>query len=190
MEITVAEQTYAFLFSLLTGAALGVFYDVFRVLRIAIRPGKAAIVIQDAIFFVVCGAVTFVFMLTENYGQIRIFLILGELMGFMLYYFTIGALVIKCAHAVIHFFCLVFAFIYKATVLPFRSFGRFLIKKTGPIRSKIVKNTKKAGKNAKLSLKHGGDVLYNLVKKHPKPKQKKERGREKKSREKRKAKKK
>lgn len=55
MEITVAGQTWLFLLSVALGAALGVCYDVFRILRIAFRHPSLAVLLEDILFSLAAG---------------------------------------------------------------------------------------------------------------------------------------
>ena len=101
MEISVSGQALAFLFALLFGAVLGVFYDLFRISRIALRQNAVAIFIEDLFFWIVASVATFLFLLFENSGEVRVYLLLGVVLGAILYYFTLGILVMKLARLIL-----------------------------------------------------------------------------------------
>ena len=82
MEITVAGQTWLFLLSVALGAALGVCYDVFRILRIAFRHPSLAVLLEDILFSLAAAGATFAFLLTTGNGQLRAFFLIGSWWGF------------------------------------------------------------------------------------------------------------
>ena len=83
MEITVAGQTWIFLMSVALGAALGVLYDVFRIVRIAVRTPPAVVLVEDLAFSIVCTTATFLFLIGADKGQLRMFLLIGERLTFV-----------------------------------------------------------------------------------------------------------
>lgn len=163
MEIYLAEQVTVFAEALLVGAALGLLYDVFRITRIAFPTASGVVFAEDVIFFVVCAVVTFFFGLTVIDGALRIFLIFGELFGAVLYYFTIGKLVMGISKKIIAgikavirflikwFFRPIWVAIYQISVFLMRPFA-FL--------GKIFKNILQ---KAKFDLKVKRKVLYNQI---------------------------
>lgn len=165
MGISVAGQTIDFLLACLFGMALGAFYDVFRIIRVAVRCGKAAIFIQDAVFWLLCALSTFMFLLIESSGQVRFFMIFGELIGATVYYLTLGRAVMKCAAAIISAIKTALRFLHKIFGI---IFVKPINKLTGALKPKIKKSgdraeayCKKQGKVLKLRLQHARKVLYN-----------------------------
>ncbi len=86
----IAGEAMLFLTSCLLGAALGVVYDFFRTLRLLIPTGSGLAFIEDGVFFACAGAAEFIFFLNHTYGQLRVFLLAGQGLGFMVYYLTAG----------------------------------------------------------------------------------------------------
>ena len=74
------------------GAVFGAVYDLFRIFRIAVPLPAGVIVAEDVIYFAFCGFMSFFLAMTVNFGQVRFFILLGELLGFLLYYLTLGVL--------------------------------------------------------------------------------------------------
>jgi len=101
LAVSVSGQMLVFLAACLAGAILGSLYDVFRIIRIAIPCGRIAVFIQDIIYLIICTLLTYLFLIMENSGEIRVFIIEGEIIGAIIYYFTIGAVVIKAARLII-----------------------------------------------------------------------------------------
>lgn len=119
MEISVAGQTYTFLMSLIFGAILGLFYDIFRIFRIAFDFGKIAVFIEDALFFTISAVLTFIFIFTVNSGEIRFFILIGILAGAVIYYYTIGMLIYKSAKVIIGFVKMIIRGILRIILKPF-----------------------------------------------------------------------
>ena len=101
MQFFISNQVEIFFYACILGGGIGVIYDLFRILRIAIKPGTVSAFIEDIIFFVMLAVCTFFFLLKFTEGQVRFYVILGEGLGFLLYYFTIGSLIYKIAEIII-----------------------------------------------------------------------------------------
>lgn len=86
----IAGEAMLFLTSCMLGAALGVVYDFFRALRLIVPTGAALAFVEDGVFFAVAGVAEFVFFLNHTYGQLRVFLLVGQGLGFLIYYLTAG----------------------------------------------------------------------------------------------------
>lgn len=162
MDISVTEQTADFLLACLFGAVLGLFYDVFRVFRVAVPCSKAAIFLQDLLFWFVCAASTFLFLLCCNAGEIRFFLLLGELLGALLYYFTFGVLVMKSARALVALLRRFFAFLFRLVSAPVRFFARLLSRFVNCMINWMKNLMKTRIKHAKTHLQQRTGKVYNL----------------------------
>ena len=92
---SVPEHTSLFLLSVVMGAALGVVYDCFRVFRILFPHASRskAVVIEDIIFWLIYGFCVFCYAAALARGQVRFFIVLGSLTGFVLYIVTVGNLI-------------------------------------------------------------------------------------------------
>lgn len=107
---TVSEQCVLFLLSVVLGAGIGVFYDVFRTLRIVFPPAakKNAVFAEDIVFMVASGAAVFLYAAVLCRGQVRFFCVIGTFLGFLLYIATVGSLIVgilrSIASAVRNFF--------------------------------------------------------------------------------------
>lgn len=89
------NQFLMVLYSLMLGAFLGVFYDIFRILRLLINPKNLSVFIQDIIYFLISGFVTFVFVLIMNSGESRFYILAGEALGWILYHVSLGDFIYK-----------------------------------------------------------------------------------------------
>lgn len=161
MGIHLADQTRSFLGAILLGAALGLLYDVFRIVRIAFPAGKARLFVEDVLYFMVCAAASFLFLLTSSDGIVRVFLLIGELIGVVLFHSTLGILVMRVAQAIINAVKAVLRFLLRWILLPiWRVFYAIMSLFMRPARwiGKFVKNYLR---KVKFRLKVRRIVVYN-----------------------------
>lgn len=95
MEKNLSEQLTVFLWSCAFGFCFGIIYDIFRFLRVLKFNSKLQIYIQDILFMCVFGLYTFIFTAAYNFGEIRFYIVLGELLGLVSYRYTLGELTIR-----------------------------------------------------------------------------------------------
>lgn len=164
MSISVTKQLFDFLLAMLVGGLLGAVYDLFRISRLTFGGGRVGIFFQDLVFFLFCTIVTFLFLVVDNSGEIRAFLLVGELLGALLYFFTLGKLVLRTAERTVE---PAKKAVHKAaravrepSVRAARAFGRGL-KRNGENVKKIWSN---ACKVFKIRLQGSKRMLYNQLK--------------------------
>lgn len=92
-----STQLQAFLISCVVGLLFGLIYDVFRVFRIVIPHNSILVAIEDIILLTAYGIFTICFAFSIMRGQIRFFFLVGNFIGFILWYLTIGSVIIKTA---------------------------------------------------------------------------------------------
>ena len=162
--IAVNTQTIIFLQAILMGAVFGAVYDLFRIFRIAVPLPAGVIVVEDVIYFAFCGFMSFFLAMTVNFGQVRFFILLGELLGFLLYYLTLGVLVMKCAQQIIAFIRWIFQVLWKLILRPVVRLLMWIGKKVAKIFGKLGKNAKKAVQKNRKHLQTRRILLYNYFK--------------------------
>ena len=155
--LTIADQTRLFLLALGLGFLLGIVYDLFRVVRMAFTMRRVGVFIQDVLFFLTCAAATFLFLLAVNQGEIRGFIIAGEGLGFLIYYFSFGLLGRACEQ---FFWCMRFIGCFRY----FRAFSRSFFASGKKLFCKnwdICKENLKKIARIKFNLKH--HKLYCII---------------------------
>lgn len=149
--IFVSQQKLAFilLYSLFIGVFLGIVYDVFRIRRLAFntkacfskkgtnevaRKENAAdcviIFFEDVLFALISSIVVCIFIFYMNSGQFRGIAIIGALFGFLLYYLTVGRLVMYFSGVIIGFFKYLIRKIYEYTLRPIKKGAIFIMRHT------------------------------------------------------------
>ncbi len=75
------------------GGVIGVLYDGFRLARLVFPVGRRLVFLEDGLFCLAAAALLFKFTLRLCNGQLRLFVVVGCALGFILYYGTVGSLV-------------------------------------------------------------------------------------------------
>ena len=121
---TLSQQTVYFLASIAFGAALAVLYGVIRLFRYAVHSRTLPVILSDIFFFIAAGVLTSLFSLPFNKGEVRGFIIVGELIGFLTIHLTLGSL---CARA------------SEAFMMSLGKFGRKISKIVKKLFEKVLK---------------------------------------------------
>ncbi|MEG0693175.1 MAG: spore cortex biosynthesis protein YabQ [Oscillospiraceae bacterium] len=126
----IANEVFVFLKACILGVFFGGLYDVFRILRLSFKNPKFLIFIEDVLYCSIVTLASFIFIVMENSGYLRAFLIIGELLGSMLYFFTVSIVIMKSAHLIIKLTRKILKFFYKITLEPFVKLFRYIAPKT------------------------------------------------------------
>lgn len=132
MELSFAQQTAAFGWSILLGIGLALFYGVLKFLRVLFAFGKAAVIVVDVIFMLVWALAAFYFSLAFLSGYIRLYVFFGSFIGFAAY-----------------------------RLFPGRLLGRIYCTLIGALKAIFHKICIKVKLFAKYLLKIAGKLLYN-----------------------------
>ncbi len=161
--IGIAFQTKVFLLSLGLGFILGVLYDVFRIVRLIVSAGKKAAVVQDILYVLFVTFFTFIFMLVVNEGRLRFYALLGQTLGFFVYYFAFGAVAIAFAQRAVVVSRGALKLFSRIVSAPFRALFSLFSKLFGFLHSFFRKKLNIFRKNLKMYLKKLSGMMYNLI---------------------------
>lgn len=89
------NQAYTFLLFILNGICIGIFFDLFRILRKTFKTSDWITYIEDVVFWILSGVITLYFIFAFNHGEIRLYLFLGILLGIIFYILSISKYFIK-----------------------------------------------------------------------------------------------
>ena len=159
-----AQQTMVFLQSMVLGALLGLLFDDFRIIRIAIPATKLFVAMQDIVFFAVCAAATFLFLLSGADGKVRFFLIIGEVLGAVIYFCSLSIVVMSFSRVIISVVHWLINLVMSFVILPILKIISQIVEiMLWPLR--FLNNIwKKVCQRAKYSLKRHCVLLYNHIK--------------------------
>ena len=120
MILSMSEQAYLFFIAVLIGFFIGFVYDILRIFRKVIPHANFFIHLEDFIYWLVVAFIMFYVMLGKNYGEIRGFSVVGNLIGMSIYFVTLSILVIKVSMTVIDFIKKVVVAILKIIFFPIK----------------------------------------------------------------------
>lgn len=145
MELSIAWQVWALGICALGGASLGLVYDAGRLIRGRFRiPGITPIC--DAAFWLYATVLAALIIMRVLDGEVRLFALIGLLLGLILYLLTLGPLVLKVGYAVIDGVLRVLRFIFRPFAMLGRAIGKFFkFCKKSAQKSRL--NCKKSEKN-------------------------------------------
>jgi spore cortex biosynthesis protein YabQ len=86
MAESLLDQVLAFAWMAVAGSLIGFIFDFYRVLRGRLRPGPRGTWIGDLGFWLLCTALVFAFMLRSNFGDFRLYVLLGVVVGALAYH--------------------------------------------------------------------------------------------------------
>lgn len=86
MDNTLVLELYIFLTAIYSGLIVGFVYDIYRTIRYYSKPGKLITYIGDMLFFIVITFIFFAMLVKSNWGEIRGYIILGFIIGIIVYF--------------------------------------------------------------------------------------------------------
>lgn len=147
------NQTSLFLIFTIDGVLIGIIFDIFRILRKTIKTSDFVTYIEDFLFWIITSSILFYSIFTYNNGELRFFMFLAVILGFVLYLCTISSYLIKINVKIINvikrIFLKLFEIIYKPLIKTFKILKKIIFK---PILFVII-NIRKNMKNIKNRLK-------------------------------------
>lgn len=161
-SVSQSEQLSIFIAALGVGFLLGVLYDVLRTIRLSLTSAKVAVVLFDLLYFFLFGLFTFLFILALNKGEIRSYIIAGELIGAVFYYISFGIAAIKFTNRFVKILKRFYEIVFRVISAPFRLIKRVfshLSEKTRKLFRKTEKNSQKIRKKHLPKLRM---YVYNL----------------------------
>lgn len=110
------NQAYLFMIFTIVGMIIGVLFDIFRILRKTIKTKDFVTYIEDMVFWILTGIIIIYSMYTFCDGELRFFMIVGIIIGTILYLITISEYIIKISMFIINL-------IKKIIVIPIKIFA-------------------------------------------------------------------
>ena len=142
-------QIYAFCVTILTGFLLGIFFDIYRVVRGLIKPRKVIAHLGDLLFWIITTGFIFVLLLFGNWGELRLYVFIGAGLGVFLYLHSFSKLTVRILNFVIkilgyvkNLLAALSGLIINAILFPFRLIKSIIIIPIGLI-GKAVQAVKK-----------------------------------------------
>lgn len=138
------NQAYLFICFVLVGIIIGIVFDLFRILRRTFKTKDLITYIEDIIFWIITGIIIIYSMYKFCDGELRFFMIIGIIIGTILYLITISEYVIKISVYIINILKRILYFPLK---IVFKFIRRFILRPITIICINLRKNVKKNKKN-------------------------------------------
>lgn len=133
----VADQVFAFFILMLLGNLVGIIYDIYRLIRRIRRLKRWGTNLGDALFWLACTIVTYLFLFYYTWGEVRIYVFIAMVLGLIIYFkfFSSGTLrFLSCLYGVFRRMVLITVIVLKpplrfltgTLLFPFRFFAVFL----------------------------------------------------------------
>lgn len=123
--------------SVLLGVAIGIVYDLFRILRELYPFKKASTMWLDLFFFFLATIMTLLFSVAVGGGQLRVYVLAMGILGVWLYQQSLSRLVVFLGVLVGRQLKRFVWFLYALLVRPCRRFMRWVIPKIAPLPLKL-----------------------------------------------------
>ncbi len=84
-EITLYNQLFGVLVSVVFGFLVALFYDILKAYCIKYKPSKLFVFFKDLFFAIICAILEFLLLMALSNGAIRAYLLISQLIGFVLF---------------------------------------------------------------------------------------------------------
>ena len=130
MTVSNTDQTLCFLFAMLLGFGFGLLYDCISMICVFFAMRRLGYFFSDIVLFFLCGLGSFLFFMIFQNGIIRVYPLLGILLGVIGWQLTVGR-------------------VRRKAVLFFRkqSFSQCKLQKKRTVCHLLLKNNEKASKS-------------------------------------------
>lgn len=145
----VTNEAVGFLVACGGGFLLGVCCDFFRILRRAFKTPKFVVFIEDLLFFVIVICLSVFIALECNDGAVRVFSLIGEILGAIIYFFTLSKIVMRVAVTIINGIKKALKLVFSPVLKLFKVIYSIFL----PIKAKCEKILNKFNTKIKIHLK-------------------------------------
>ena len=165
----ISDETTLFLAMTACGLAVSVLYDFMRAIRGALKSGAAVTAVTDVIFAFVSFAAASLCVLNFGNGRLRIYEVIGLLLGAVGYFAALSGAVYKfflfCVKKILKITIFIFKilltpllFLYKILIVPIKKYAESIIQRS---RNSDAKQNKKSGhKIRKHSQERSGNRVF------------------------------
>lgn len=120
MNNMVLIQLYSFIIYIVSGIIIGIFFDLFRILRRSFITSDIITYLQDIIFWLGSGFFLLFIIFKFNNGEVRFYIFIGLLLGGLIYLLTISKYFVKINVKIITFIKNLIYKIFKILFYPFK----------------------------------------------------------------------
>lgn len=161
MGFTISQQAGTFAAALGFGLCLGVAYDLLRLWRREGRLPFVPVLLLDLLYFALYTFSTFLFLMDQCSGELRPYVLLGQLLGAVFWLCTLSRPFLKLGQRIVGVAKGGGGLLFKVTVLPLLVFSRKIAAVLERAGRFLKKNHIKLHTSARIDLKKAGHMLYN-----------------------------
>ena len=168
MPVSVKNQIYVFLWSIVGGALIALIYDLFRIKRKAVKTGIVAIYFEDLMYWIIVAAIMFAVIYHSNEGEIRGFIFIGTILGVILYALLFSKIIMKSAIFILRLIFNILKKLWKIATFPFRLIFKILSYPAKPLArtaQKSYRSVRAFSRNRITKIKMWGKRYKNKIKK-------------------------
>lgn len=100
---SLASQFHAFIVTMLMGLTIGLLFDFYKFTKSILRPGKILGYVADVSFWAISTLTVFFLLLIGNWGEIRLYVIIGVLIGVAAYFKLLSYGVIRVLGGIFYY---------------------------------------------------------------------------------------
>ena len=97
------NQLYTLFVFILSGAVIGILFDLFRILRKSFKTPDIITYIEDILFWILTGLFLLYIIFKYSFGQLRIYMFVSLIIGIVIYFLTISKYFIKLNVKIVKF---------------------------------------------------------------------------------------
>lgn len=138
-----SAQAALFLAAAACGAALALVFDLFRAVRITLKPNRIVTALTDIIYVFLAFSSAVYCVWRFGNGKFRYYEILGLVLGAVIYSGLLSRFILKALLVIVNKFCLIIRFILKILLTPLLFLYKILIVPARKAMSLIMQRRKK-----------------------------------------------
>lgn len=161
LDFSNSQQLTAFLLSVVLGAVFCLLYDIVRFYHISFKCTKLSVFIVDILYFLVIGFMSYCFLLIYCKGTLRLYVFLGEVLGFIIARLSVSKLFLGLLKLIKSGFDAIYNFFKKPIRFLKEKFIQFLLKPITKKLQNIIMKTQKR-KLSKKTIKKTKKVQKSL----------------------------
>ena len=142
----VEDQALIFIVFTFTGILLGILFDFFRVFRRTFNTIDFITYLEDILYWILAGIIVLYNIWFFNNGEIRFFMIIGIIMGAIIYSLLFSSILIKIETMLLTKLKNIIMFFYKIIIIPIEKIINFFAFYTRKINIIAKKQNNKLSK--------------------------------------------
>jgi spore cortex biosynthesis protein YabQ len=153
MILPVNIQLYYFLSTIIAGFAVGIMFDIYRIIRGFNSPSKVMTAISDMLFWILAALITFIFFMYTNNGDLGYYTFVGLIAGLFIYFKAVSRRFLKLLRWIVYYILKFLRFLMLIIVYPIKliryGIGYLILKTRGFANTKMQSCSLSIKKNIK-----------------------------------------